>query len=70
MNNNNQNYKITPKVQEIKEPTIHQETTQTQKNEELLDKLLQLALKQSEEGKTIPHAVVMARIKEKYNLKF
>lgn len=52
------------------EPKVLHKTSYETEKEDLLNRLLDLGIKQCEEGKTIPHAVVMARIKEKYNLKF
>jgi hypothetical protein len=70
MENSNKKYPKTDSISKVEEPAL--EYTKTEKLETeieyhpVLESLILKAIKESEEGKSIPHEEVMRRLKERY----
>lgn len=70
MENSNKKYPKTDSISKVEEPAL--EYTKTEKLEKeieynpVLESLILKAIKESEEGKSIPYEEVMRRLKERY----
>ena len=63
-------HSITKKTKLVQEPSIEYKSEFVLEDEmsELLEKLVKKGIEQCEKGETTQHEVVMARIKQKFNL--
>jgi predicted transcriptional regulator len=63
-------HSITKKTKLVQEPPIEYKSEFVLEDEisQLLEKLIKKGIEQCEKGETTPHEVVMARIKQKFNL--
>ena len=63
-------HSITKKTNLVQEPSIEYKSEFVLDHEisQLLEKLIKKGIEQCEKGETTPHEVVMARIKQKFNL--
>ena len=63
-------HRITKKTNLVQEPPIEYKSEFVLEDEisQLLEKLIKKGIEQCEKGETTPHEVVMARIKQKFNL--
>jgi predicted transcriptional regulator len=63
-------HSIIKKTNLVKEPPIEYKSEFILEDEisQLLEKLIKKGIEQCEKGETTPHEVVMARIKQKFNL--
>ena len=63
-------HSITKKTNLVQEPSIEYKSEFVLEDEisQLLEKLIKKGIEQCEKGETTPHEVVMARIKQKFNL--
>ena len=76
MENSNKKYPKTDSISKVEEPALEyfkiEKLVPSPSNDEwdalpeVLKKLLEKGLKESEEGKSIPHEEVMRRLKERY----
>ena len=63
-------HSIIKKINLVQEPSIEYKSEFVLEDEisQLLEKLIKKGIEQCEKGETTPHEVVMARIKQKFNL--